>query len=86
LKDGWTRRRILDTLNEAGIPCNQGSCSEIYLERAFDNTGWRPEKPLPVAHELGEKSMMFMVHPTLTRDELDHTCTALRRVMTEASH
>jgi len=85
LKAGWTRRCILDTLNEAGVPCNQGSCSEIYLERAFDNTGWRPEKPLPVAHELGETSMMFMVHPTLTRAELEHTCTALRRVMTEAS-
>jgi len=85
LKAGWTRRRILDTLNEAGVPCNQGSCSEIYLERAFDNTGWRPEKPLPVAHELGERSMMLMVHPTLTRAELDHTCDTLRRVMAEAS-
>jgi dTDP-4-amino-4,6-dideoxygalactose transaminase len=84
LKAGWTRRRILDVLNELGIPCNQGSCSEIYLEKAFDNTGWRPEAPLPVAHELGETSMMFMVHPSLTQMEINETCVALRRVMNEA--
>ncbi|OMG55217.1 aminotransferase [Azonexus hydrophilus] len=84
LKAGWTRRRILDALNEVGIPCNQGSCSEIYLEKAFDNTGWRPEAPLPVAHELGETSMMFMVHPSLTQMEINETCVALRRVMNEA--
>lgn len=84
LKAGWSRRRILDALNEVGIPCNQGSCSEIYLEKAFDNTGWRPEAPLPVAHELGETSMMFMVHPSLTQMEINETCVALRRVMNEA--
>lgn len=84
LKAGWSRRRILDALNEVGIPCNQGSCSEIYLEKAFDNTGWRPEAPLTVAHELGETSMMFMVHPSLTQMEINETCVALRRVMNEA--
>lgn len=84
LKADWTRRRILDTLNEAGVPCNQGSCSEIYLEKAFDNTGWRPASALVVARELGETSIMFMVHPTLTRTEMDKTCAALRQVMQEA--
>lgn len=85
LKPDWNRRRILDALNAVGIPCNQGSCSEIYLEKAFDNTGWRPELPLPIASELGETSMMFLVHPTLTRAEMDKTCTALSEVMIDAS-
>lgn len=84
LKEDWTRRRILDTLNESSIPCNQGSCSEVYLEKAFDKTGWRPEAPLPVAQELGETSMMFMVHPTLTRENIDKTCVELGRVIREA--
>lgn len=84
LKVGWTRRRILDLLNEAGVPCNQGSCSEVYLEKAFDKEGWRPNSPLPVAHELGATSMMFMVHPTLMESEINRTCTELARVMREA--
>lgn len=85
LKGDWTRRRILDALNEVGVPCNQGSCSEIYLEKAFDNTGWRPETPLPVAQELGDTSMMFLVHPTLTDVEMDKTCKAMCQVMQEAA-
>lgn len=84
LKQDWSRRRILDTLNDAGVPCNQGSCSEIYLEKAFDSTGWRPESRLPVAKELGDTSLMFLVHPTLTSAEIDKTCISLRQVMQEA--
>lgn len=84
LKENWTRQRILDSLQEAGVPCNQGACSEVYLEKAFDKTAWRPEVPLPVAHELGETSMMFMVHPTLTQENIDKTCIELGQVMQKA--
>lgn len=81
LKPGWTRQRILEALNDAGVPCNQGSCSEVYLEKAFDHTGWRPAVALPIARELGETAMMFMVHPTLTRANINTTCNELSRVM-----
>ena len=67
------------------MPCYQGSCSEVYLEKAFDGTGWRPAERLPVAKELGETSVMFLVHPTLTHAEVDKTCEAVRRVMRAAS-
>ena len=40
-------------INARGVPCFSGSCSEVYLEKAFDGTGFRPEKRLPVAKELG---------------------------------
>src|SRR5690606_14260720 len=66
LKDGWSRDRILNEISSRGVPCFSGSCSELYLEKAFDNTGWRPAQRLAVAKELGETSLMFMVHPTLT--------------------
>ncbi|MEG2749984.1 MAG: DegT/DnrJ/EryC1/StrS aminotransferase family protein, partial [Acinetobacter sp.] len=74
LKEEWTRDRIINEINNAGVPCYQGSCSEIYLEKAFDNTPWRPAKPLPHAVELGNTSLMFLVHPTLTPSEIDLTC------------
>lgn len=85
LLEGWNRDRILNEIVAQGVPCYSGSCSEVYLERAFDNTGWRPAVNLPVAHELGETSLMFLVHPTLTQKEMDKTCEVLIKVMSEAT-
>jgi dTDP-4-amino-4,6-dideoxygalactose transaminase len=81
LAPGWSRDRIIEAINAEGVPCYQGSCSEVYLEKAFDGTGWRPAERLPVARELGETSIMFLVHPTLTQAEVDKTCEVVRRVM-----
>ena len=85
LKDGWSRDRIIEAINAEGVPCFQGSCSEVYLEKAFDGTGWRPEPRLPVAKELGETSVMFLVHPTLTEKEIEKTCAAIEKVMALAA-
>lgn len=82
LQEGWTRDRILSEISARGVPCFSGSCSEVYLEKAFDGTGWRPVAPLPAARRLGEESLMFLVHPTLTAGELDKTCAVLVDVMT----
>jgi dTDP-4-amino-4,6-dideoxygalactose transaminase len=84
LADGWTRDRIVDEVVSNGVPCFQGSCSEVYLEKAFDGTGWRPEVRLVNAKELGETSLMFLVHPTLTKQEIDKTCDVLRSVLEKA--
>lgn len=70
LKDKWDRDRIISEINLKGVPCIHGSCSEIYLEKAFDGTNFRPEKRLPVARELGETSIVFLVHPTLSEEEM----------------
>jgi dTDP-4-amino-4,6-dideoxygalactose transaminase len=85
LAQGWSRDRIAEAIQANGVPCYQGSCSEVYLERAFDGTGWRPSEPLPVAHALGETSLMFLVHPTLTLAEVDKSCTVIAQVLAEAS-
>jgi dTDP-4-amino-4,6-dideoxygalactose transaminase len=84
LKADWSRDRILSEISALGVPCFSGSCSEVYLEKAFDDTGWRPDVRLPVARELGETSLMFMVHPTLTEAEIANTCEAIRSVMQQA--
>jgi dTDP-4-amino-4,6-dideoxygalactose transaminase len=85
LADGWSRDRIVNEIVERGIPCFQGSCSEVYLEKAFDNTPWRPEKRLQNAVELGETSLMFLVHPTLTEAEIAKTTQVMREVFSLAS-
>jgi dTDP-4-amino-4,6-dideoxygalactose transaminase len=66
------------------VPCFQGSCSEIYLEKAFDGTPWRPTERLPVARELGETSLMFLVHPTLEDVQIESICEAITTVMRRA--
>jgi dTDP-4-amino-4,6-dideoxygalactose transaminase len=85
LKLGWGRDRIIEEIVAQGVPCFQGSCSEVYLEKAFDGTGWRPKERLPVARELGETSLTFLVHPTLTDEDLSKTASAISRVLSKAS-
>ncbi|QBC33459.1 DegT/DnrJ/EryC1/StrS aminotransferase family protein [Pandoraea sp. XY-2] len=81
LRDAVTRDDVVAWMNAAGVPCYQGSCSEVYLEKAFDDTGWRPAERLPVARELGDTSMMFLVHPTLTDAEVETVVTKIGEVL-----
>lgn len=80
LPDNWSRDSIIEEINQSGVPCYSGSCSEVYLEKAFDNIDFRPKERFPVAKELGENSLMFLVHPTLTKDELEKTCSIIKDV------
>lgn len=85
LNDTWNRDRIMAEINAIGVPCYSGTCSEVYLEKAFDDSGFRPEQRLPVAQILGDTSLMFLVHPTLTQAEITKTCEALETVLTCAT-
>ena len=85
LREGWSRDRIVAEVTARGVPLLHGSCSEIYLEKAFDNTPWRPLQRLPVARDLGETSLMFLTHPTLTDDDLSRTCDAVDDVLSLAT-
>lgn len=81
LVEQWSRDRIINEMVALGVPCFSGSCSEVYLEKAFDGTGWRPDTRLSCAKELGETSLMFLVHPTLTEQEIAKTCEVLGKIM-----
>lgn len=82
LSENINRDSILNALNEKKIPCFSGSCSEIYLEKAFDNHPSRPNARLTVAKELGETSLMFLIHPTLTTNEMQTIATTTVDVLT----
>lgn len=81
LPAGWDREGIIAAINEQGVPCFSGSASEVYLEKAFDDTGLRPKTRLPTAKQMGDTSLMFLVHPTLTDDEIAQTVAALDIVL-----
>ena len=44
LKNGWNRERIVESVVKRGVPCFSGSCSEIYLEKAFEKLNSGREK------------------------------------------
>ncbi len=89
LKKDWTRDRIITEINAGGVPCFGGSCGEIYLEKAFaekfSGTDLRPTERYPVARELGATSLMFLVHPTLTRENMDLAVKTCVRVIKDAT-
>lgn len=85
LASDWDRDRIMTTIESSGVPCYSGSCSEVYLEKAFRDLGLGPRERLPVARRLGETSLMFLVHPTLEDSHIDATCRAMEEVMPAAS-
>ncbi|WP_417794692.1 DegT/DnrJ/EryC1/StrS family aminotransferase [Terasakiella pusilla] len=85
LKPGWTRDLIIEDIVGQFYPALQGSCSEVYMERAFDGTSWRPEARLPVAQELGETSIMFLTHPNITEEQLEGYCVAVARSLEKAA-
>lgn len=85
LAEGWSRDRIIEAINAAGVPCFHGSASEVYMERAFDGTGWRPAERLRTARRLGETALAMLVHPTLTETEVAKACAVLDAVLSEAA-
>ncbi len=84
LAAGWTRDRLIKEINSLGYPAFSGSCSEIYLEKCYQEAGFAPSKRLPVARELGETSLMFLVHPTITPQQMAGYSEAVRSVVLRA--
>ena len=83
LAQGWSRDRIAMEISSQGVPCGSGSCSEVYLEKAFPEE-MRPKERLRNARILGESSLMFLVHPTLQPHHIEHTCEVVSWVMQRA--
>jgi dTDP-4-amino-4,6-dideoxygalactose transaminase len=84
LKEDWDRNRIMVECNKCGVSCTTGSCSEIYLEKAFQDMRLGPAIRLPVARDLGERSLVFQVHPTLTEQHMHRVADVLEAVMRDA--
>lgn len=84
LRSGWTRDRVVAEISARGAPAFSGSCSEVYLEKAFEGTRSRPASRLPIAKELGETSLMWLVHPTLEREHIDRVSQVTIDVLKQA--
>ncbi len=85
LNKGWNRDKIMNEINRHGVPCFSGSCSEVYLEKAFKDTKFNPKKRLHNAKKLGEDSLLFLIHPTLKLGTIDKACKVIEKVMISAT-
>lgn len=85
LKPDWSRDRIMQEIMAQGVPCFSGSCPEIHREKAFEKAGVRPTREFPVAKRLGETSLMFLVHPTLSEADMHKAARIIQGVMQQAS-
>ncbi len=85
LKADWTRDRIIEAINAAGVFCQMGSCSEIYREQAFIQSGLEPASRHPIAKSLGETSLLFLVHPTLSENHMHEMAKIILEVISTAS-
>lgn len=85
MKDAWTRQRVCERISEFGVWCQVGSCAEIYLERAFDGTGFRPSERLPVARRIGENSICLRTDPNLTPGVMERVAEVVTHVLGEAT-
>ena len=81
---GWNKERIIEAVNEAGVPCYSGSCSEVYLEKAFEATDFGPSTRLSNARYLGETSIMFLVHPTISEEKMHEAGAVIKGVLSQA--
>ena len=85
LSNGWNRERILGEIDKQGYPALSGGCSEIYLEKCFEKYGMQPQRRLKNAKLLGETSLMFLVHPTISENEMSSYASAIRSILIKAT-
>ncbi len=81
IKQNWDRERIIKEIQNRGFPCYVGSCSEIYLEECFQKKGYSPKKRLKNAKELGETSLMFLVHQTISETQIHNYALTIKNVL-----
>ena len=81
LKSDKDRDFIMNSLNDLGVVCYSGSCSEIYKEKAFDKIFSSQKPSLKVAKELGETSLMFLVHPTINEEDIYKICEQTKKII-----
>jgi dTDP-4-amino-4,6-dideoxygalactose transaminase len=75
------RNHIVNQLVSSGVPCFFGSCAEIYREELF--VGIAPTQRLPNATDFADNAFCFLVHPTITNEQLQLMSNTIKQVLTD---
>jgi dTDP-4-amino-4,6-dideoxygalactose transaminase len=83
LKNSWDKDRVIHEINKAGVACFQGSCNEMYKEKAFFS-GNNRFKSLPNAEVLDKSSICFLSHHTLEQKHMKIMAESISSVLKQA--
>ena len=83
LRLGYSRKALAAAFAEKGIAMQAGICPEIYREAAFQKHYDGPR--LPIAKLLGDTSIMFQVHPTLSAEDMDYLTSEIRTIFSQST-
>ncbi|BAV65640.1 DegT/DnrJ/EryC1/StrS family aminotransferase [Sphingobium cloacae] len=81
---GKGRADIIAALNDRGIPAGTGSCPDMSRELAVRDSAHPNRHPLPVAAEVGERSLMLCVDHLLDAQAMDLTIDTLVEALDSA--
>lgn len=79
LKFKITRDEIIDLINNEGIFCQVGSCSEVYLEKALEN--YKPDNELPITKDLFETSLLLKCDPCVSKDMAVDSVNKIKKIL-----
>ena len=85
LKNGWSKYKIIENLIKQGVPCNEGSCSELYREKSFKKFGYIPKKRLKNARKLSESSIAFQVDHSINLNQLQKIIISIKQTFLKAT-
>lgn len=73
------RNEFVASLSEMGLPCFSGSCSEIYLEKAFES--YYDGQRMPNAKYYAERAFCLLAHPTITDDQVNQAVKLIKTLL-----
>lgn len=76
-----SRSSVLAALTAQGIQCGSGSCPDMSREGAFATMNPPRDGDLPVAQELGERTIMVPVDHLLDSDDMDAISAAFGKIL-----
>jgi dTDP-4-amino-4,6-dideoxygalactose transaminase len=84
MKKNFSRKKILNALNHSGVSCGFGGSGEIYKEKAFLSINQGAEKRQENGYFLERNSIMLLIHPTISKEEILRRASSLRSIFLEA--
>ena len=76
-------RKIIKMINDQGVPCSTGACSEIYNELVFKKYFKKPFKRLANAKLSDQTSVAFFVNPFTKKKEINYMADVIKKVFSK---
>ncbi|MDB3890241.1 DegT/DnrJ/EryC1/StrS aminotransferase family protein [Candidatus Pelagibacter sp.] len=85
IKKRYDLKKIIKLLNSKEQICNEGSCSEMYLENSFKILNLSPKKRLKNASKLSAISLAFYINPLISGIDMNKRIKKITKVFDQIS-